>query len=174
VRKRVIICAVVAAAFAALALPAVATADDQAVWTTYNHSHGKALSRATDAYVKAYKRMIKTHFQKPRWIRASLKASKGLLPLVRAITADVRAQQPSSDGGKEGKALLMKALNAWKTAQTLDVRALRADLEGRHRRAIRIAKRSTAAFARSDRYEKKAIKELRAAGVDAKAKARLR
>jgi hypothetical protein len=165
--KRLLTVLILPALFGALLVaPAPAAADDQAIWDTWNTSHAKAFNKAFNRYARASRRMTRNKFRSKRLIRRTIRTIKPVVRILGAVAEDVAAVRASSDDGRAAKGFIAKSLAAWRKALRLNIQALRQVLRGHRKRALRIYDRIDAQYKRSDRFEKRAVRALREAGVD--------
>jgi hypothetical protein len=148
-----------------LALPTSAAASDQGVWDAYG-SFPVSFGKAYDAWVKWEKRVAKTKLRETSSMRRLMRADARLSRVLGAIAKRVDRAQPSSEGGTNGKALILRSLSAWRRGLTLERAFFREFLAGHRRRAGRLIRRSAHQLKLSDRYDKQARDAFRAAGVD--------
>jgi len=151
---------------ALLVAPAPAAADDQAIWDTWNTSHAKQFTKAFNRYSRASRRMTRNRFRSRRLIRRTIRTIGPVVRILGEVAEDVAAVRASSENGRDAKGFIRRSLAAWRKALRLNIQALRQVLRGRRKRALRIYDRIDAQYKRSERFEKRAIRALREAGVD--------
>jgi hypothetical protein len=86
--------------------------------------------------------------------------------VLERIADDVALETPSTADGQYAKELLLDSLAAWRHAMALDARSLRALRRGRLARGNAVGLRSSQELLRADRFERRAVRALRLAGVE--------
>lgn len=149
----------------ALAFPAVAAADDQAVWDAYAHSSSAhALHKASRHYFRAFKALSnhpRTHARLVRARRASLRVARVALRNRKAV----KRTTASSKDGNRGRSLLLSGLARFRNSTVFAGRGVRAELHGHMTGARRLYRRAARVQKRATRTLKRGERAMRAAGI---------
>jgi len=115
---------------------------------------------------RAITRTLAKKRENRRLTRKALMSSPPVRRILGKISAALKRQSPSTVDGQSAKKLILKSMKSWRTALTLNGKALRAVLAGKRNKALRIFDRQQAAYDRSDSYARQAVGLLQSAGVD--------
>jgi hypothetical protein len=144
-------------AFVIALTAAPARADDAGLWSAYN-GDGTDLDAAFHAYVKASRRYQHSHGLAPRRIKAVIRSERRVVKALATVTANVRAQEPSSDAGAVAKKWGIRGFTSWRRADEYEIRALSARLHGNeplcqrwYRKVFKTNRISKDFFPRADR-----------------------
>jgi hypothetical protein len=171
--KKHTLLALMVALVAAVAVPATAAADDQAVWHAYAHSQSTdRLVKAADKFSDAFDAVDEKATR--RRLARALKASRRLAKAAAANRKAMKAEDASSDDGARGKKLLVKAVSEVRAGALLAARGVRAAQHGHTKRANRLFKRASRALKRAARDQKRGEKAMVDAGIDPDKKVSLR
>jgi hypothetical protein len=145
---------------AAFAVPAApASADDAQLWSTYTADNPE-ITKVAREWNRAFKRFERN----PRGnYRAVVRTSNRLAELTGGVTAQFEPIQPSSSTGTKIKALVLSELRELSRGYKLVAAAARNVVRGR-RVALSQAKRADQAFARAQRYGRRAERAFKALG----------
>lgn len=150
-------------AAAALAAPAVAQADDAALFGAYT-GHEEQLQDTQDRYTLWYERWTKGNHTR-RVGRGLINSDKRMDATLDVIAEDVRAQQPSSESGLEAKDYALREIEAWHTANRYEVHGIRLFLSGQRKRSHLWLHRSSRTMNRKTYpYGHRVVEAFRAAG----------
>ena len=162
--RRPAIAALVAAA--ALGAPAVAQADDAALFGAYT-GHEQQLQDTQDRYLLWYKRWTKGDHSR-RVGRGLINSDRRMDATLEVIADDVRDQQPSSESGLEAKYYALREIEAWHTANRYEVHGIRLFLAGERKRSHLWLHRSSRTMNRKTYpYGHRVVEAFRSAGFTA-------
>jgi hypothetical protein len=150
------------AAFAAA--PSTALADDAGVFAAYDARQPTELAAAAEKYVNAARRVRRTDGSR-RAYRAVIRADNELNAVLGTIGGEVAAQTASTPAGTAAREAALNEVQAWRRANTLEIRAIRSALSGRERRARRILRGANRSFRAAVRHGKTAVEQFAAAGL---------
>ena len=145
---------------AAFALPAgPAVADDAQLWAAYSADNPEYSQT-----VRQWDRALKRFERNPRGnYRTVVRTSNRLAELTNAAVAQFDPIQPSSSSGTKIKALVQSQLREMSRGYKLIATAAKNVVRGR-RVALSQAKRADQAFARAERYRRRAVRAFKALG----------
>lgn len=141
----------------------VANADDGSVFAAYDARQGTDLKGAADAYVRAGRRSRRTG--KDADLRAVIRTDRRLNAVLSLIGGEIAAQTASTEAGAEARRLALREVRAWRRANTIEMRALRAAINGHFGRARRLIRRADRTMLNCFRLGRRAVARFSAAGL---------
>jgi hypothetical protein len=147
-------------AFAALAVPATAAADDHAVLAAYQ-SKAATLKGQTAKIVKLTRRWRHHRSAGPRVVRVLKRQRVTLFQVAVAV----QAAPPSSPSGVTAKDLCVKALTAYSRSDMTAIRAFVAARHNRFHKSARQFRTATKQLKKAHRFDHEAGVAFHAAGV---------
>jgi hypothetical protein len=152
----------VAAVALALGFPVAAAADDQAIYNAFHSSHPRFKELRRD-FEKGEQHWVDSSYRDPG---PAYRACRKTASLAQKVSDAIRKKSSSSAKGEEARDNVMRALNhrrRWADAERGAIEAfMRFDGDGYSRRREKARKY----IARAQRYEEKATKLFKQAGVD--------
>jgi len=150
------------AVVAALTFPVAAAADDQSIYNAFHSSHPRFKQLRKD-FERGEQHWVDSNYKDPD---AAYRACRKTASLAEKVSDRIRKKTSSSTTGEEARDLVMKALNhrrLWADAERGAIEAfMRLDGDGYLRRREKAKKY----IARAQRYEEKAQKLFKQAGVN--------
>lgn len=155
----------VVVALAALLVPAgTAMADDNSVYGAYvsRDADFASLGKQVRAGLRTWKR---SHYRRPaRALRALRKTTR----LIGDVSAAVKAEEPSSEPGRRGKAAALASMRYFRGSLTTLSASIRATTNRHPKRGLRLARKGERLSKRADRATRRARGAFREAGVQIK------
>ena len=157
----------VVAALALLVPAAPAVADDASLFAAYDSKQPRALDKVVRSYVRHVRRFDRSHnrHRRRRWARATIRDDRRMNRVLTGIRRGIAGEEASSEGGKRAKSFALKEIDAWRRANRLEVRSLRAWIHGRRHRSRRLLLRASRIMRRQTYpYGNKAVDAFLSAG----------
>ena len=133
---------------AALATAAPAQADDASVFAAYR-SHAPEMKQAADAYKKAIKPLEKHHgWRTESEAQAVIDADTLINNVLDAVAAEIKAQQPSTDGGAKAQKLSLREGAVWKKSNVLEQLTFREAILGHVHKSDQLNEKSWQTYRR--------------------------
>jgi hypothetical protein len=104
--------------------PALASADDAAVFAAYHGHYTGDLKRASANYMRAIDHLNGSRFR----LEAVIRADRRINRLIDVAAKDVSAQQASSEPGTRARTDVIAYYRLWKRANIFEMRAVRASI----------------------------------------------
>ena len=136
---------------ATLAIAAPAQADDASVFAAYR-SHAAEMKQAVDAYKKAIKPLDKHHgWRTESEAQAVIDADTLIDNVLDAVVAEIKAQQPSTDGGAKAQKLSLREGALWKKSNVLEQQTFQEAIAGHTHKSDQLNEKSWQTYHRYQR-----------------------
>jgi hypothetical protein len=146
-------------ALAAGLVPAASVGADDRSLREAGRSRDAQFERLGERTRRAYRAWVNSGHSR-RWARRLIRLNGRTGGEIDIVRGALRAEEPSSAGGADYKRLLLRSLRHFDAALLWDSRGIRRFMRGRRGAARTAWQRASQQFARSRRFERRAIRAI--------------